>query len=270
MAKTPGKISLEKLSSQLCSFGMKQVAPKIADILEDAERYDYSPRLLVETILNEETNGRNQKKRSRNYASAHFPPNPKPLDAFDPDELRGGITRAQINQLKELDWIDRKCNVLFFGPPGTGKTHLAIGVALEAVEAGYSVAVETMENLIWLFENASSVRNAGFRLKRLQKVQLIVIDEIGYVPVTREQANRFFTFINSTYERTSVVFTTNKDITQWAELFGDPIITQAMLDRILHHAKCFSLDGDSYRLKHPELYTPLKEGMISEQSRGNF
>lgn len=263
-------MTLEKLSAQLTSFDLKQVAPKIADILEEADRYEYSHRQLLETVLNEEIEGRNKKKRNRNYASAHFPPYPKPLDAFDPAELMGGITASPISQLRDLDWIDRKCNVLFFGPPETGKTHLAVGIALEAVEAGYSVAVKTMENLVWLFENASAVRNAGFRLRKLQKVQLIVIDEIGYIPVTREQANRFFSFINGAYERTSIVFTTNKDITQWAEIFGDPVITQAMLDRILHHAKCFSLDGDSYRLKHPELYTPLADESSPTARQDNF
>ena len=114
MAKTPGKMTLEKLAAQLTSFGLKQVAPKIADILEEADRYEYSHRQFLEAVLNEEIDGRNQKKRNRNYASAHFPPSPKPLDAFDPTELRGGITSSQINQLKDLDWIDRKCNVCEF------------------------------------------------------------------------------------------------------------------------------------------------------------
>ena len=84
---------------------------------------------------------------------------------------------------------------------------------------------------------------------------LVIIDEIGYTPITREQANRFFTFISDTYETNSIIFTTNKEITEWAEMMGDPVLTTAMLDRILHHAKCFSLKGESYRLKHPELFS---------------
>lgn len=177
MTRTQGRISLEKLSAQLEAFGLKQVAPKIADILEDCERYEYTHRQFLEKVLEEEIKGRNRKKRNRNYASAHFPPFVKPLEAFDPSELRSGITASQLNQLKDLDWIDRRCNLLFLGPPGTGKTHLAVGIALEAVDSGYSVAIESMENLVWLFDNAEHVRSAGFRLKRLQKVQLIVIDE---------------------------------------------------------------------------------------------
>ena len=104
-------------------------------------------------------------------------------------------------------------------------------------------------------DTADSERASGFRLKNLKKAQLVIIDEIGYTPITRAQANRFFTFISDTYETTSIIFTTNKEISEWAEMMGDPVLTTAMLDRILHHAKCFSLRGQSYRLKHPELFT---------------
>lgn len=99
--------------------------------------------------------------------------------------------------------------------------------------------------------------NTGYvpnEVQKLRKAQLIILDEIGYTPISRAQANRFFTFISDTYETSSIIFTTNKEIAEWAEMMGDPVLTTAMLDRILHHAACFSLRGESYRLKHPELF----------------
>ena len=132
---------------------------------------------------------------------------------------------------------------------------LAVGLGMEAIQAGYTVCFERMSNFVKILDGAETERAHGFRLKNLRKAQLVIIDEIGYTPITREQANRFFTFISDTYETNSIIFTTNKEITEWAEMMGDPVLTTAMLDRILHHAKCFSLRGESYRLKHPELFS---------------
>lgn len=132
---------------------------------------------------------------------------------------------------------------------------IAVGLGLDAINSGYTVCFEKMGNLVRIMDTADTERAAGFRLKNLKKAQLVIIDEIGYTPISRAQANRFFTFISDTYETTSIIFTTNKEITEWAEMMGDPVLTTAMLDRILHHAKCFSLRGQSYRLKHPELFT---------------
>lgn len=132
---------------------------------------------------------------------------------------------------------------------------IAVGLGLDAIQAGYTVCFEKMGNLIRIMDTAETERAAGFRLKNLKKAQLVIIDEIGYTPISRAQANRFFTFISDTYETSSIIFTTNKEISEWAEMMGDPVLTTAMLDRILHHAKCFSLRGESYRLKHPELFT---------------
>jgi DNA replication protein DnaC len=131
---------------------------------------------------------------------------------------------------------------------------IATGLGLEAINSGYTVCFEKMVNLIKILDSSETERSAGFRLKNLKKAQLVIIDEIGYTPITRSQANKFFTFISDTYETTSLVFTTNKEITEWAEMMGDPVLTTAMLDRVLHHAKCFSLRGESYRLKHPEMF----------------
>ena len=163
-------------------------------------------------------------------------------------------TQAQLTVLKELSWLDNCGNLVFAGPPGLGKTMVACGLGLQAVNSGYTVCFEKMTNLIRILDTAETERTAGFRLKNIRKAQLVIIDEIGYTPISRGQANRFFTFISDTYETSSIIFTTNKEIVDWAEMMGDPVLTTAMLDRILHHAKCYSFRGESYRLKHSDLY----------------
>ena len=171
------------------------------------------------------------------------------------------ITQAQLSVLKELSWLDNCGNLVFAGPPGLGKTMVACGLGLQAVNSGYTVCFEKMTSLIKILDTAETERAAGFRLKNIKKAQLIIIDEIGYTPISRGQANRFFTFISDTYETSSIIFTTNKEIVDWAEMMGDPVLTTAMLDRILHHAKCYSFRGESYRLKHPDLYPQGETGM---------
>ena len=250
-----GNITIQRLSSLMESFGLKHAARLVADIIDRAERESCTYREFLLYILETEVRGRNDRRRKRNFSAAHFPPNPRPIEDFDPTELRSGITESQIRQLKDLNWIDACSNIVLAGPPGLGKTMIAVGLGLDAVNAGYTVCFERMTNLIKILDNAETERIAGFRLKNLKKAQLLIIDEIGYTPISKSQANRFFTFISDTYETTSIIFTTNKQITEWAEMMGDPVLTTAMLDRILHHARCFSLEGESYRLKHPEVFT---------------
>lgn len=247
-------VPIDKLSALLETFALKHAAKSLPSILERAELNQLSYRELLLDLLETEVTGRNERRRKRNYASAHFPPNPKSLDLFDPMELESGITESQIRQLKELNWIDTCANLVLAGPPGLGKTMIATGLGLEAIQNGYTVCFERMANFVKILDNAETERSAGFRLKNIRKAQLIILDEIGYTPISRAQANRFFTFISDTYETGSIIFTTNKEITEWAEMLGDPVLTTAMLDRILHRAACFSLRGESYRLKHPEMF----------------
>ena len=242
------------LASSLEAFGLKHASRALPDLVETAERNELGCRDFLQALLAAESDGRFERKRRRNYASAHFPPGVRPLAEFDPSELESGITASQVEQLASLDWLDARGNVVLAGPPGLGKTMVALGLGLLAVDEGYTVAFEKMESFIKVLGDADADRKAGFRLRYLRKCQLVIVDEIGYTPITRAQANRFFSFVSDAYERSSMVFTTNKEITQWEELVGDRTLTTAMLDRILHHARCFSLRGESYRLKHPELY----------------
>jgi DNA replication protein DnaC len=242
-------IPIQHLCSLLETFALKHSSKQLPDILEQAENAELTYRQFLLELLEIEVNGRNERRRKRNYSAAHFPPHPRRLEEFDPRELESGLTETQLRQLKELTWLDTRGNIVLAGPPGLGKTMVAVGLGLEAINSGYTVCFEKMVNLVQILDNAETERSAMFRLKTIKKAQMVIIDEIGYTPITRSQANRFFTFISDTYETSSVVFTTNKEITEWAEMMGDPVLTTAMLDRILHHAKCFSLRGSMTTFK---------------------
>jgi DNA replication protein DnaC len=250
-----GRIPIQRICALLENFALKHSSKQLADLLEKAENEDASYRQFLFNVLEIEVKGRNERRRKRNYSAAHFPPDPRPIDEFNPSELEAGITDGQIRQLKELTWLDTGGNIVIAGPPGLGKTMIAVGLGLEAINNGYTVCFEKMVSLIKILDAAETERTAGFRLKNLKKAQMIIIDEIGYTPISRSQANKFFTFISDTYETSSIIFTTNKEIVDWAEMMGDPVLTTALLDRILHHARCFSLKGDSYRLKYPEIFS---------------
>lgn len=255
-----GHIPVQRLTALLETFALKHSAKSLADILETADAQGSSYREFLLAVLETEVKGRNERRRKRNYSAAHFPPNIRPLEEFNPEELESGITQAQICRLKELSWLDNGGNLVFAGPPGLGKTMVACGLGLAAINSGYTVCFEKMVNLIRILDTAETERAAGFRLKNIRKAQLVIIDEIGYTPISRSQANRFFTFISDTYETSSIIFTTNKEIVDWAEMMGDPVLTTAMLDRILHHARCYSFKGESYRLKHPDLDSGAETG----------
>jgi DNA replication protein DnaC len=254
MGNTTVKAQTERLFNMLDTFGLKHVARNLSDLLDVAESEDQPYRQFLIDTLETEVRGRNERRRHRNYALAHFPPSIQPLEDFNPAELDAGITATQIRQLKELSWLDANCNIILAGSPGLGKSMVALGLGLHAVNEGYTVCFEKMDSFLDILTRADYERSAGFRLKNIKKAQLAIIDEIGFTPITRDQANRFFCFVSDAYEKSSIIFTTNKAISEWAEMMGDPVLTTAMMDRILHHARCFSLEGESYRLKYPHMF----------------
>ena len=167
-----GHVPIDKLSALLESFAVKHAARDLATVLERAEMNELSYREFLLDLLETEVKGRNTRRRKRNYAAAHFPPNPKQLDLFDPRELESGISESQIRQLKELNWIDTNANIVLAGPPGLGKTMIATGLGLEAIQNGYTVCFERMANFVKILDTAETERSAGFRLKNIRKAQL--------------------------------------------------------------------------------------------------
>ena len=225
-------VQMGQLASMPETFGVKHAARQLPDMPETAERNGIGHRDFLNMLLMAEVEGRNARRRRRSYAAAHFPPSVRPIEEFDAGELEGGITQTQVEQLADLGWLDAHGNIVLAGPPGLGKAMIALGLGLRAVDEGHAVAFEKMESFVDALDKAEVDRKAGFRLRYLRKAQLVIVDEIGYTPITRNQANRFLGFVSDAYESSSMILTTNKEITQWEELMGDQVLTTAMLDRL--------------------------------------
>lgn len=231
---------------KLESLRLRGAASGLDRILERAQADTATYRDFLDRLLDAELRDRNERRLKRNLTGAHFPIR-KRIEDFTFDVVKG-ITQRESFELAECGWVDRHENVLLFGPPGLGKTHLAIALGHSAVEKGYKVCYERMTSLIKILTRAELSRAAQFRLSRLTKSDLVIIDEIGYTPISRTEANLFFTFVAELYERSSIVVTSNKGFDSWAELLGDEVMTTALLDRLMHHARIFSLTGESYRI----------------------
>ncbi|MFF4557719.1 IS21-like element helper ATPase IstB [Streptomyces sp. NPDC001422] len=176
----------------------------------------------------------------------------KSLEDFDFDHQRS-VKRDVIAHLGTLDFVVGKENVIFLGPPGTGKAHLATGLGIRACQAGHRVAFATAAQWVTRLADAHQAGELSDELTRLGRIPLIMVDEVGYIPFEPEAANLFFQFISGRYERASVIVTSNKPFGRWGEVFGDDTVAAAMIDRLVHHAEVISLKGDSYRMRGRDL-----------------
>ena len=242
---TPAQI--ERLGEHLRKLRLLKSGERLEALLQHAAAQELPYAEFLEQVLGEEVAAKASKNIAMRTAMARLP-FVKPLETFD-FGYQPSIDRKQVQTLASCHFIEHGDNVIVLGPPGVGKTHLAVSLGLKAIENGYRVLFTTAANLIAVLTKAHTEGRLDDKLKVYATPRLLIIDEIGYLPIDRLGANLFFQLISRRYERGPMILTSNQSFSAWGDVFGDRIIATAILDRLLHHAVTLNVRGNSYRLK---------------------
>lgn len=239
----------KQLIKQYCrQFKMAGISTAIDQLVADAQTNSLGYLDFTEKLLATEAMHREQNDVRKRLKAAKLPRS-NDLGTYN-HTVENGLSKARLNQLRELNWLDQVYNIMLMGPSGTSKTFLAAGLCADAVKKGYKAYFRTMEELMNMLKMKDFTRTAMTDYKRLSNASLIVIDDIMLFPVEKNQAVALFNFINALYEKTSFIITTNKKPTDWADLLQDEVLATALLDRILYQCEVINLTGKSYRLQN--------------------
>ena len=246
----------DRIRAQLADLKMPGALEALDDVLTTVDGGSTTASEAIENLLGAQITLRNNRRLQAAMRSSRLPV-VKTLEDFD-FSFQPSIKREQIDSLHELGFLERKENVVFFGPPGVGKTHLAISLAIAAAQSGRRVYYGTLIDLITSLEEAKAASRLPHRLKTLTYPSLLVVDEIGYLPISQSGAMLFFQLINRRYERASTVLTSNKGFEECGAVLGDEVMAAALIDRLVHHCHIVNIRGNSYRMRdHSELSRAL-------------
>ncbi|PWC26309.1 AAA family ATPase [Pseudoroseomonas aestuarii] len=244
--------TLERLRRHLVGLRMPRALEMLDHMMRQIERGEVGALEALEALLAEELTLRESRRIKAALQMARLG-TIKTLSAFD-FAFQPSLDRHRILALAQLDFITRHEVVHLLGPPGTGKSHLAIALGVEAVRAGHSVYFATLADIVASLGRAEREGSLRERIRFLCRASLLIVDEIGYLPISSGSGNLFFQLVNARYERGAMILTSNRGFAEWGEVFGDPVVATALLDRLLHHAVVVSIEGSSYRLRqHADL-----------------
>ncbi len=240
-------LSLDEVRRKYRALKLSNIADSLDDLLRKAEDNEVSYLEMADMLAEEELGKREQKRIGANLKRSGFPAR-KTLEEFD-YRFQTTITKKEVNSLLDFTFLDQRRNLIFIGAPGVGKTHLSIGIGEKAVQSGYKVLFKTAMELIELLDLAEIKGELKKRINALSKFDLLIIDELGYLPLNKQGMFNLFQLINHFYEFRSIILTTNKDFTNWNEFFFDENVAVPIIDRLIHHSRIFMLGGESYRLR---------------------
>jgi DNA replication protein DnaC len=252
MNPAPGSCTLDRIRAHLVGLKMPRALETLDHTLQRIERGELSTLEAIEILLGEELSTRQRRRIKMALQTARLS-TIKTIAGYD-FGFQPSLDRQQILALAQLEFVERRQVLHLLGPPGTGKSHLAIALGVETVKAGSSVYFATLADLLTALSRAEREGSLRERVRYLCRHSLIIVDEIGYLPVGSNGGNLFFQLVNACYERCAMILTSNRGFAEWGEIFGDQVVATALLDRLLHHAIVVAIEGSSYRLReHAQL-----------------
>ena len=243
---------LDRIHASLVGLRMPSALESLNDVVRRLEQGEIGALEAVDALLAEELHVRETRRIGIGLKTARLAP-PKTLESFD-FSFQPSLDRDRVLALAQLDFVDRAEVVHLLGPPGTGKSHLAAALGIAAVKARRSVYRTTLAELVEALAKARREDRLAEKMRFYTRISLLIVDEIGYVTIDGAAANLFFQLVNARYEKGAMILTSNRGFAEWGELFGDPVVATALLDRLLHHAVVIQIEGASYRLReHTDL-----------------